>query len=104
MKKVIFVIALALGGLTTYAQDNPEKAAVEAETSVEATAQEQDTYKEITVEELPEAVSSAVSKSYPTATINKAYMNDASQYKLEVSLQDGTAGTLYTDESGNWIE
>ena len=102
MKKVIFVIALALGGLTTYAQDNPEKAA--AETSVEATAQEQDTYKEITVEELPEAVSSAVSKSYPTATINKAYMNDASQYKLEVSLQDGTAGTLYTDESGNWIE
>ena len=53
---------------------------------------------------MPEAVTAAVSKNYPTATINKAYVNEASQYKLEVSLEDGTSGTLYADAEGNWIE
>ncbi len=112
MKKIIFVIALALGGLTTtFAQSTPESeeantnTAVEAEAvEAEAPAQDQENYQEVAVEELPEAVISAVANSYPTASINKAYKNDANEYKLEVALQDGTAGTLFADESGNWIE
>lgn len=107
MKKIVFVIALALGGLTTtFAQSTPESEDANTNTAVEAEApaQDQESYQEIAVEELPEAVTSAVAKSYPTATINKAYKNEANEYKLEVALQDGTAGTLFADESGNWIE
>lgn len=115
MKKIIFVIALALGGLTTtFAQETPESeeantntaVEVEAEAAVEAEApaQDEENYQEVAVEELPEAVTTAVANSYPTASINKAFKNEANEYKLEVALQDGTAGTLFADESGNWIE
>ena len=99
MKKLIFAAVLSLGSLTAFAQD-ADAAQVDATEAVAA----QDDYSEIAVEELPEAVSAAVSKNYPTATINKAYVNEAKQYKLEVSLEDGTSGTLYADENGNWIE
>jgi hypothetical protein len=103
MKKLFLVGALALGSLTAFAQDTETEEVQSAEsTEVEATAQ--DDFSEVAVEELPEAVTAAVEKNYPTATINKAFVNEAKQYKLEVSLEDGTAGTLYADEEGNWIE
>jgi hypothetical protein len=63
-----------------------------------------DEFTEIATSELPVAVTEAVTKNYPTATINKAYVNEDKQYKLEVSLEDGTSGTLYTDENGNWLD
>jgi len=84
--------------MTAFAQD----AETEEETATEVVAQ--DDFSEIASEELPEAVTAAVAKNYPTATINKAYVNEANQFKLEVSLEDGTTGTLYADEEGNWIE
>ena len=99
MKKLFITSVFALGSLTAFAQE--EAAAVEA-AATEAVAQ--DDFTEVATEELPEAVTAAVSKNYPTASIDKAYMNEAKQYKLEVSLEDGTAGTLYADENGNWIE
>ncbi|MEX0291314.1 MAG: hypothetical protein AB3N14_19580 [Flavobacteriaceae bacterium] len=100
MKKLIFAAVLSLGSLTAFAQDT-EEAQAEA---TEVVAAAQDDFSEIAVEELPEAVTAAVEKNYPTATINKAYVNEAKQYKLEVSLEDGTSGTLFADENGNWIE
>ena len=100
MKKLIFAAVLSLGSLTAFAQDTEE---VQAE-ATEVVAAAQDDFSEIAVEELPEAVTAAVAKNYPTATINKAYVNEAKQYKLEVSLEDGTSGTLFADENGNWIE
>ncbi len=100
MKKLLVVAIMTFGSLTAFAQ--------EAETAVEEVAAEelvsQDDFSEVAVAELPEAVVAAVSKNYPTATINKAYSNQSSQYKLEVSLEDGTSGTLYTDAEGNWID
>ena len=100
MKKLFVVVALAFGSLTAFAQD--------AETAVEEVATEavaaQDEFSEVAVAELPEAVTAAVAKNYPTATIDKAYTNEAQQFKLEVSLEDGTSGTLYADAEGNWIE
>jgi hypothetical protein len=80
-----------------------DEATRSAEEATEAVAG-QDEFSEVTAEELPESVTAAVSKNYPTASIDKAYVNEANQYKLEVSLEDGTAGTLYADENGNWIE
>ena len=100
MKKLVLVVALAFGSVTVFAQ--------EAKTAVEEIAAEtvatQDDFSEVTAAELPEAVTAAVAKNYPTATIDKAYVNEAQQFKLEVSLEDGTLGTLYADTEGNWIE
>ena len=110
MKKIFFVLALSIGTMTAFAQDEVTEQATE--TAVEATeaidesdvVAAQDNFSEIAAEELPEAVTEAVSKNYPTASIDKAYINESKQYKLEVSLEDGTAGTLYADDNGNWIE
>lgn len=99
MKKLVFVLALSLGSFTAFAQDAE---AVESDAS--ETVATQDDFAEIAAEELPQAVTDAVAKNYPTAKIDKAYANEAKQYKLEVSLEDGTSGTLYADENGNWIE
>lgn len=53
---------------------------------------------------LTKAVQNAIVTHYPTARINKAYVNHAGQYKLEVVLKDGRSGYLYVDKDGNWIE
>ncbi|CAM4239613.1 hypothetical protein [Zobellia nedashkovskayae] len=104
MKKIFITAVFALGSLSAIAQEEVtviENAEVEATEAVAAT---QDDFSEVSSDELPEAVTAAVSKNYPTASIDKAYTNEANQFKLEVSLEDGTAGTLYADENGNWIE
>lgn len=102
MKKLFVTAVFALGSLTAFAQEEEAATAVE-ETATEAVAA-QDDFTEVTAEELPESVTAAVGKNYPTASIDRAYLNEAKQYKLEVSLEDGTSGTLYADENGNWIE
>ena len=100
MKKLMLVAVMALGTMTAFAQ--------EVETAVEEVATEavtaQDDFTETVVAELPEEVTAAVAKNYPTATIDNAFVNEEKQYKLEVSLEDGTSGTLYADAEGNWIE
>ncbi len=98
MKNLVLVLALSLGSLSVFAQDKEEAQTVATEVVA------QDDFAEIAASELPEAVTAAVAKNYPTAKIDKAYANEAKQYKLEVSLEDGTSGTLYADENGNWIE
>ena len=99
MKKLFFVAALTLGSLTAFAQ-NVETTNIEASTE----ASIQDNFTEIDSSALPEALTAAISKDYPTATISKAFVNKNKQYKLEVVLKDGAAGTLYADENGNWLE
>ena len=99
MKKLFYVAALSLSSLTAFAQNS-------AEANIGATAEisTQDNYTEIDSSELPEAVTAAIEKDYPTATVSKAFVNKDKQYKLEVILEDGAAGTLYADQDGNWIE
>ncbi len=105
MKKLFFVLALSMGTMTAFAQEEVTEQATDATVeAVEEVAATQDDFSEIAAEELPEAVTAAVAKNYPTASIDKAFVNESKQYKLEVSLEDGTAGTLYADENGNWIE
>lgn len=122
MKNLMIAAVLSLGTMTAFAQEENaveeagtavEETATDATEAVEETATEateeveaasQGDFSEVTADELPESVTAAVSKNYPTASIDKAYVNEANQFKLEVSLEDGTAGTLYADENGNWIE
>ncbi|WP_149274526.1 hypothetical protein [Pareuzebyella sediminis] len=102
MKKIFVTAVFALGSLTAFAQE--EATSTVEENASEAIEAQQDGFAEVSAEELPEAVTAAVAKNYPTASIDKAYVNEDKQYKLEVSLEDGTSGTLYADENGNWIE
>lgn len=99
MKKLFFAAVLSLGSLTAFAQEGENLIAQATEVAVA-----QDDFSAIETSELPEAVTNAVSTNYPSATISKAYVNQEEQYKLEVTLEDGTTGTLYADKDGNWIE
>ncbi|MCM4166797.1 hypothetical protein KCTC52924_01650 [Arenibacter antarcticus] len=99
MKKLLFVAVLSLGSLTAFAQEG-EEVTQEATEVVVA----QDDFTAMETSELPEAVSNAVATNYPSATINKAYVNKEEQYKLELALEDGTSATFYADKDGNWIE
>jgi len=100
MKKLFITTVFALGSLTVFAQE--EQATEAQEPATEAVAQ--DSFAEIALEEVPEAVSTMIETNYPGATINKAHKNEENHYKIEVSLEDGTSGALILDEEGNAIE
>lgn len=99
MKKLVFATALSFIGLTAFA--NLDSKVVNTDDAITVVAQD---FEEISVSDLPEAVTAAVAKDYPTAKVDKAYKNNQDQYKLELSLEDGTTGTVYADAEGNWIE
>lgn len=98
MKKVFLSAAIILGGLSSYAVTS-----VTAVQNDGIVVQVQQEYKEIKVEELPQAVKDALARDFQTATLNKAYVNDEQEYKLDITV-DGAASTLYADADGNWIE
>ena len=62
-------------------------------------------YKEVTADELPEAITAALEKDYAGTKISKAYINDKKEYKLILETQAGSAPqTLYANEKGEWID
>ncbi|WP_378186378.1 hypothetical protein ACE939_14735 [Aquimarina sp. W85] len=64
----------------------------------------QDKYVELAVENLPQPVLDAVANDYEGATISKAAAKeDASEFKLELSQEDGETMNVYIDAEGNWI-
>lgn len=103
MKKVFLVAALALGTMTAFAQES-EIAVEEAVAEVEVVVEAQDAFTEVAIEELPEAITKALATDHPGTTISKAYVNEETQYKLEVAKEDGSTVELYADAEGNWIE
>lgn len=97
MKKLVLSLAILVTGTTVFALP---KMMLPTETIQVVT---NDEFKEITVDELPLAVTSAVEQDYATATISKAYVNEEGQYKLELSM-DNTINTVFVDKEGNWLE
>lgn len=98
MKTLILASALALGSFSMYAAtpvitDNNNYC-------IEAV---QDNFKEISTSDLPAAVTEAVSTDFSGATIAKAYVNQASEYKLILSV-DGDSKTVYANATGEWIK
>ena len=105
MKKLILSAAIVLGSLSTINAQAQEEKAVPTEqvASAEKVAPATDGYTEIKAEEVPAAVTEALKKAYPTATLTKAYVNDKKEYKLEVKVGD-KVGALFADETGKWIK
>jgi len=89
---------------TEEAVEATEEVTEEATEEVSEAVEAQDAFTEVAIEELPEAITTALEAAHPGATISKAYVNEASQYKLEVAKEDGSAVELYADAEGNWIE
>ena len=104
MKTLFLLGAMSIGGFAMNAQD----AAISQNGIVNNQANEiivaTDDFSEIEVSEVPKAVMDAISKNFPTANLDKAYSNEEKQYKLVLSLEDGTQGTVYADEDGNWLD
>lgn len=98
MKKIVLTVAVVLGGLSTFATSAFPMIST---AKIEVVAQQE--YKEIEAEALPQAVKDALVADFQTATLDKAYVNDKQEYKLEIIL-DGAASTVYADKDGNWIE
>ncbi|WP_425234788.1 hypothetical protein [Ulvibacterium sp.] len=105
MKKVMLVAVMALGTMTAFAQEEVmEEATANLEEVAAEAVEAQDGFNEVALEELPEAITQALEAAHPGASVAKAYMNEQSQYKLEVTKEDGEQVELYADAEGNWLE
>ncbi|MCR4032907.1 MULTISPECIES: hypothetical protein [Flavobacterium] len=97
MKNLFLSAALVLGSLTSFASTSPVANTIVKVISIE------DGYTEIKLEELPAAITDALKKAYPDAVITKAYKNEKSEYKLDVTVGD-KVGNLFANADGTWIQ
>lgn len=97
MKRLVLAVAIVFGGLTTFATSVYSTSLINTVITV------QDEFTEIDPDDLPQAVKDALAADFPSATLDRAYVNDAQQYRLEI-IVDGAASTIYADEEGNWID
>lgn len=100
MKNLFVFPVVALGLL--FGTSNITAQVASSDEAVEITAQEK--YIELAVENLPQPVLDAVAKDFKGATINKAAAKeDASEFKLELTKEDGETVEVLCDAEGNWI-
>jgi hypothetical protein len=97
MKNLFLSAAIVLGSLTSFASTTPITNTIVKTISIE------DEYTEIKLEELPAPIAEALKKAYPTAVITKAYKNEKSEYKLDVTVGD-KVGNLFANADGTWIK
>ncbi len=97
MKNLFLSAAIVLGSLTSFASTTQVTNTIVKTISVE------EEYTEIKLEELPAAISEALKKAYPEAVITKAYKNEKSEYKLDVTVGD-KVGNLFANADGTWIK
>ena len=104
MRKIVLTVAVAIltGGVSVSAFAN-ENNTINNNADPIVTVVKNDGFKEITIKELPEAISNAVSKDFKNATISKVYINGSNQYKIEL-IMDDTQGVIYADKEGTWLK
>jgi hypothetical protein len=95
MKKILLSAAILLGGLSVQAA--PIAAINPATESVKF----QDEYKEI--DAVPAAIKTALDNAYPGVKLEKAYVNDKKEYKIDITVRD-VKSTVYTDAKGNILK
>ncbi|MDX6180657.1 hypothetical protein SGQ44_00725 [Flavobacterium sp. Fl-77] len=96
MKNVILSAAIVLGSLSIYATTdrNDEKVTI---------VNFQEIYTEVAVDAVPAVVRTALKTAYPGANLDKVYVNEKKEYKLEISVGDQKA-IVYSDANGNWLK
>ena len=97
MKKLILSAAILLGSFSTFAQTSTATKTVTTTQTVE------EKFTEIKLEQVPSSVLLAIKTAQPEAVIEKAYINEKKEYKLEIKVGDQKS-TVYTDAAGNSIK
>ena len=95
MKKLILSAAILLGGLSMQAGN------VAVTSSMVQSVNIQDEYKE--VDAVPAAIKTALDEAYPGVKLEKAYVNEKKEYKIEITVR-GEKSTVYTDATGKIIK
>ena len=96
MKKLILSAALILGSFATFAQTSTT-------TKTTTTQTIEDKYSEIKLEEIPSSVILALKTAKPEAIVEKAYINDKKEYKLDIKI--GSISTsVFTDSEGTLVK
>ncbi|WP_431243265.1 hypothetical protein ACQ9BO_00735 [Flavobacterium sp. P21] len=94
MKKILLSATILLGGLSI--QATPIVAG-----STTELVKFQDEYKE--VDAVPATIKTALDNAYPGVKLEKAYVNDKKEYKIEIIVRD-VKSTVYTDAQGNILK
>ncbi|WET00979.1 hypothetical protein [Flavobacterium sp. YJ01] len=97
MKKLILSAVVVLGTMSIHANVLP------VSKDTKATVIVQTEYTEVTADAVPAAVKTALQTAYPGAKLEKAFVNEKKEYKLEISVGDQKA-TVYSDVNGNWLK
>lgn len=95
MKKLILSAAVILGSLAMQAKNTV------ITNSISPIVITQDEYKE--VDAVPAAIKTALDNAYPGVKLDKAYVNDKKEYKIDIIVRD-VKSTVYTDAEGNFIK
>ncbi len=98
MKNLIIAFLFTFIGFTAFAIENSTEPIKKTNIVLD------EPYTEVGVEELPMPIIASFSETFPTAEINKAYVNQEKRFKLVVMLKDGTSNTIIADENGTWIK
>ncbi len=97
MKKVILSAVILLGTMSIQAN------ALTVTRDSKTTVVFQSEYTEVAADAVPAAVKTALQTAYPGAKLDKAFVNEKKEYKLEISVGDQKA-TVYSDVNGNWLK
>jgi hypothetical protein len=97
MKKLILSAVVVLGTMSIQAKVLPVSQNINAAVTI------QSEYTEVTADAVPAAVKTALQTAYPGAKLDKAFVNEKKEYKLEISVGDQKA-TVYSDVNGNWLK
>ena len=94
MKKLILSAAIILGSLSIQASTLNTGSTIQS-------VNIQDEYKE--VDSVPAAIKTALDNAYPGVKLEKAYVNDKKEYKIDIIVRE-VKSTVYTDAKGNIIK
>ncbi|KLT69634.1 MULTISPECIES: hypothetical protein [Flavobacterium] len=95
MKKLMITATIVLGTLSMQAGTTFIKTTkVQLETT-------QEEYKEI--DAVPAAIKTALDNAYPGVKLEKAYVNEKKEYKIEIVVRE-VKSVVYTDAQGNILK
>jgi len=97
MKKLILTLAFLASGFSVIAFPSE---VLPLNSIIKTTTQG---FEEVSLDELPEVVATAIQKNYANATLAKAYKNKKDQYKLKLIVEE-IANIVFIDKEGNWLE
>jgi hypothetical protein len=95
MNKLILSAAILLGGLSMQA------GVIDINNTITHSVKFQDEYKE--VDAVPAAIKTALDNAYPGVKLEKAYVNEKKEYKIEITVR-GEKSIVYTDATGNILK